>query len=59
MKKTYISPITLATEVAMSQMVAQSAVLDRTEGNKLNSSDAILVKDQASGYNVWSDDWSN
>ena len=59
MKKTYITPNTLITHVALHHMISASErfmVIDSEAENVLNNSGNILTK--GNRYNVWDEDWS-
>ena len=60
MKKTYISPNSLTVQMRPFSAILTTSTfgLDSTEGNKLGSSEEILVKEAGtSDVNVWDNEW--
>jgi len=52
MKKVYIQPQMAVDQLETEMLIAESLVLDRSVGNKLNNSNEILTKDQ-NDWNIW------
>jgi len=59
MKKTYITPELVITDIKVCQMIAQSPTVRINRDASVNAADIGVKSNRSSSYNVWDDDWSN
>ena len=57
MKKTYIIPETLTTQVSTCQMMAESLNINRGGASISNSNQILIKEEQTSDVNLWDEEW--